>query len=115
MTRQVAGEIPAYAQRAETELYADVIDTNVVNADLYFRTLSQGRVPRPPELEQLEASARRRVHQGVVLEDVLHAYRVGAQVMWQRALSLICDNDVAALAGLTLKYVDCVSTAAERA
>lgn len=115
MTRQVSCEIPAYAQRASTDLYTDVVDTNIVNADLYFRVLSESRTPLTGELEQLEASARRRVHQGVVLEDVLHAYRVGAQVMWQRTLELVAGEDVAALASLTLKYVDCVSTAAERA
>lgn len=93
----------------------DVVETNAHNARIYLAAVVDGRMPEQGELDELARAARRRVHQGLPLTAVLRAYRVGARAMWERFSTERPDLDRAALTDDTLRYIDCVSSAAEAA
>jgi sugar diacid utilization regulator len=66
----------------------------------------------PGEIEQLEASIRRRVHQGVSLVSVLCAFRLGVKELWLAHLGLaghdraLCDELLFVVSPYLLEYAD---------
>ncbi len=111
----VRKEVPAYGAISDPEVERDFAATNRRNVELFFKSLREDRMPVPGELAALEASARRRQHQGVPLEAIFHSYRVGVRVMWQCLLEVAPQQDHGHLAVLALDYADHVSRAAAQA
>jgi hypothetical protein len=105
---------PEYASLT-AEVYADVLAANVANARVYHHVVTAHRQPTDAELAQVTAGARRRVHQGVSLEALLRSYRIGARAMWRTMRDSRPDLDDAELTDWTLRWLDWVSSAAERA
>ena len=101
--------------QAASAVYEDLVVTNKENLRVYFSAITTERMPGPDEVAELVDAARRRVHQGVPIEDVVRAYRVGAGAMLACLLESSPDVDARVVARLTVEYVDCVTTAAERA
>ena len=61
-------------------------------ARLWFDTLVSGSAPPSDEMELLANAGRRRVHQGIALTTVLHAFRLGALESWC-ALLTVAEKD----------------------
>ncbi len=114
VTEAICGANPDYADLGAAVL-ADVVETNVHNARIYLHAVLHQRRPTTEELAALAEAARRRVHQGIALEAMLRAYRIGARAMWEKLRESRPDIDDRDLTDCTLRYIDWVSSEAERA
>ena len=114
VTETICAANPDYAE-LDPAVIADVVDTNVHNARIYVHAVVHQSRPTSQELASLADAARRRVHQGVTLESMLRAYRVGARAMWEKLSESRPDLDHRMLTDHTLRYIDWVSSEAERA
>ncbi|MBK1787826.1 PucR family transcriptional regulator [Prauserella cavernicola] len=114
LTETICAQHPDYAALSP-EVYADVVDANVQNARLYAYVVLEDKRPTPAQLASLADAARRRVGQGVTLESLLRAYRIGARRMWKEMSERRPDLDQHALTDLTLNYIDWISTTGEHA
>ncbi|BBG00896.1 MULTISPECIES: PucR family transcriptional regulator [Pseudonocardia] len=114
VTRTICDENVDYSV-LDTSVLADVVETNVHNARIYTHAILDRRKPTSDDLAALAAAARRRVHQGVTLEAMLRAYRIGARAMWADLSTRRPDIDQSVLTDWTLRYIDWVSSEAERA
>lgn len=110
-------DILDYRVLDSTTLYGDVLPTAQRNVEELLTALREDCAFTEARLEGLRRSAVRRVHQGVSLEALLHAYRVWGQVVWQEVLA-VTDANVAEgrecaleIAGRVMSYVDKVSVA----
>jgi DNA-binding PucR family transcriptional regulator len=114
ITETICAANPVYAQ-LDPAVLADVVETNVQNARIYVHAVVHQTRPTSEELASLADAARRRVHQGVALESMLRAYRIGARAMWEKLSESRPDLDHRMLTEYTLRYIDWVSSEAERA
>jgi DNA-binding PucR family transcriptional regulator len=114
VTDTIRAANPDYAE-LEPDVLADVIETNVHNARIYLHAVVHQRRPTSDELASLADAARRRVHQGITLEAMLRAYRIGARAMWEKLSESRPDLDPHLITDCTLRYIDWVSSEAERA
>lgn len=116
MIRAFVEQIPVYRSLSQAMLedVRRIVRDNVVE---WFRVVRERRPPRPEELEEFTDSARRRASEGLPLEALLHAYRLGATIGWEAILEESHDGsarDLAAaleVAGGLMRYLDHVSTA----
>jgi hypothetical protein len=78
---RVFEEIPGYAN-APSEVIADLRAGATATAEVLARTFAEGSALRREDLGFLRDVAPRRVHQGISLEDFVHAYRVALHEIW---------------------------------
>src|ERR1700742_4170508 len=78
---RIVDEIPGYASVAP-EVIADLRAGATATVELLARTFANGSSVRREDLGFLRGLAARRVHQGVSLEDFIHAYRVALLAYW---------------------------------
>lgn len=91
-----------YAALMSIKPYADQdpptkLDTRnsvISSVKLWFGTLLSGSVPSEEELEAFRDFGRHRVHQGVPLDVVLRAFRLGSRELWCFYTELDEKNDV---------------------
>jgi DNA-binding PucR family transcriptional regulator len=114
VTEAICATNPDYAH-LDPAVLADVVETNADNARIYVDAVVHQSRPTSRELASLADAARRRVHQGVSLEAMLRAYRVGTRAMWEKLSESRPDLDHRMLTDHTLRYIDWVSSEAERA
>ncbi|HEY6315570.1 MAG TPA: hypothetical protein VIY52_32845, partial [Streptosporangiaceae bacterium] len=82
IARACAAEIPAYSQRADVALQADVRAVSSALVRCWLTVLPSG-LPVPADLlRPITEGARRQAAQGMDLPSLLHAYRAGIRVMW---------------------------------
>jgi hypothetical protein len=108
-------EIAGYKRLPESVLSGQIFEVSRNNVELFFRSVSEGAEPSAAELAAFRESARNRASEGMPLEDLLHAYRLGGRLGW-RAIAAAADGvdeQRALLAGaeLLMRYVDQVSAA----
>lgn len=108
----VRHEVAPYGDAPDSELGRDLSTMVVRHVEIYFRSLSEDRMPSDAELTEIASAARRRLHQGVPLEAIFQSYRVGARMLWQCLLDVADNQDLGRLATLTLEFTDLVSAAA---
>lgn len=114
--REIAAEIPSYQGLPPTgPLYEDVHAHASVNIEAFLDAVRASRPPDRSKMTFLPPAVTRRVDQGIELEAVLHAFRVGHRVTWdairRQAAALPDGNSVAlALARPAMEYIDSVST-----
>ncbi len=113
--RGVRRQVAEYASITDPETDRDFAEVNRQSVEVFFRALSEDRVPTDAELAIFENAARRRLHQAVPLEAIFHSYRVGVRVMWECLLEIAPQQDHGRLGFLALEYADRVSTAAAQA
>jgi sugar diacid utilization regulator len=111
LNRAVRSEVEPYGIGADAELDEDVLANNRRHVEIYFRSLADDRPPTHAEIDELAEAGRRRLHQGVPLESMFHAYRVGSRVLWECLLEVADTQDLGRLATLTLEFADLVSFA----
>jgi hypothetical protein len=110
--------IPGYRRLPETlvtNLIAEIARSNV---ELCFSLMPEGRLPQPEDLLPFERSARDRAAEGMPLEDLLHAYRLGGRFGWEALVATADPDETSVLlvaAERLMTYVDIVSGAVARA
>ena len=107
-------EIEGYSRLSGAAMGGEVADVSRRNLELFFRTITDAYTLRPEDFEPFRESAKKRATEGLPLEDLLHAYRLGGRMCWQ----LIAENATpeeqpALLAAATrvMEYIDQVSSA----
>ena len=107
-------EIPAYRALPDSMLQGEILDIARRNLGSFFRSLIDARPLSDEDLAQFRDSARQRAAEGLPLEDLLHAYRLGGRLGWE-ALVAVADADEQATLLPTvarlMEYVDRVSDA----
>jgi PucR-like helix-turn-helix protein len=108
-------EIAGYRRLPESVLMGQIFDVSRSNVELFFRSVSEGAEPTEAELAAFRESARNRAAEGMPLEDLLHAYRLGGRLGWRAIAGAAedADEERALLGGaeLLMRYVDQVSAA----
>lgn len=82
---QLRADIPDY-EHAPAAVLRDVRDSVTFMHRLWYDTLLSGERPSAATLEIAAASGRRRVHQGVQLDALLRAFRLGSKLIWAGVL-----------------------------
>ncbi|MBI4728665.1 MAG: helix-turn-helix domain-containing protein [Acidobacteria bacterium] len=82
ITSAIRAQIEPYRRLPEDVVRGEVRLNVRTNVDLVLAML-EGREIGTEDLEPFRAAARERADEGVPLDDVLHAYRLGAQVGWE--------------------------------
>jgi len=79
-------EIPAYAAISDPALRADVESVSAALVRAWLRVMGTGDPPDAESTSPLREGARRRAAQGIDLQSMLRAYRVGVRVMWRELI-----------------------------
>jgi PucR C-terminal helix-turn-helix domain/GGDEF-like domain len=116
---RIVAEIPGYGNAAP-ELIADLRAGATATVELLARTFADGSSVRREDLGFLRGLAARRVHQGVSLEDFIHAYRVALLAYWgacaEEAIRLKLSREAGfALASAAIEAIDIITTQAAEA
>jgi hypothetical protein len=116
---RIVDEIPGYGNVAP-EVIADLRAGATATVELLARTFADGSSVRREDLGFLRGLAARRVHQGVSLEDFIHAYRVALLAYWgacaEEAIRLKLSREAGfALASAAIEAIDIITTQAAEA
>src|SRR4051812_13574962 len=114
MVAAFRSEIGGYTRLPEPVLAGQILDVSKRNFELFFRSITELRGPTDEELLPFRESARSRAEEGLPLEDLLYAYRLGGRLGWRALLEAARPDEHAALlaaAELLMRYIDSVSSA----
>ena len=116
---RIVDEIPGY-ESVSPEVVADLRAGATATVELLARTFAEGSSVRREDLGFLRGLAARRVHQGVSLEDFIHAYRVALLAYWgacaEEAIRLKLSREAGfALASSAIEAIDIITTQAAEA
>jgi hypothetical protein len=116
---RIINEIPGYAS-IEPEVVADLRAGATATVELLARTFADGSSIRREDLGFVRGLAARRVHQGVGLDDFIHAYRIALLAYWgacaEEASRLRLSRQAGfALASSAIEAIDIVTTQAAEA
>jgi hypothetical protein len=108
---RVFEEIPGYGSAAP-ELFADLRAGATATAEVLARTFAEGSTLRREDLAFLREVAPRRVHQGISLEDFIHAYRVALLTVWDACADEAARLRISRAAGFALarSAIDAIDT-----
>lgn len=88
---QLRIDIPDYEQ-APAAVLRDVRDSIAFMHRVWYETILSGAPPSAATLDSVAASGRRRVHQGVPLDALLRAFRLGSKQVWAGVLEGAGDD-----------------------
>ncbi len=116
MLAEIARQIDEYAGDERAELRVAVREHCLTHVRLFLDVVVTGRALQPGELPFLPATAAQRVQQGVPLDAVLHAFRVGHRCVWDAIVATAADDPAGEAAALamarpSMEYIDSVSSA----
>lgn len=109
-------EIPAYRDMDDESLIADVRTISVTVVRMWLTVMATGKPIDATMLTPIVEGARRRVLQGVDIESLLRAYRVGIRVMWTEIVNSpgwqgrVPHDAMAPVATWVLTFSDVLST-----
>jgi hypothetical protein len=108
---RVVEEIPGYGS-AEPELLADLRAGATATVEVLARAFAEGSTLRREDLTFLREVAPRRVHQGISLEEFLHAYRVALHAIWDACAEEAARLKISQAAGFALarSAIDAIDT-----
>lgn len=121
MLERYRREIADYAALDPAELAGDVRRVSEHNLGIMLDNLERGEPLRAEQLDPSRRGAARRVHAGVSLPGMLHAFRLWGQVVWECVLEVAdagqpAEREAALeIAGLIIRHVDQVSRAVAQA
>jgi hypothetical protein len=118
MVARFRSEIAGYRRLPEPVVAGQIYEICRQNVELFFRSILEDREPGGADLEEFRESARARAGEGMPLEDLLHAYRLGGRMGWQAITEAARDDERTALLGgaeRLMDYVDRVSAAVAQA
>lgn len=105
-------EIPGYARLPASVVRDQIREVIRHNLDLCLAWVAGGGAPEAGRFDQFRASAKNRATEGMPLEDLLRAYRIGATEAW-RVLAAAASpgerDELPRAAELILSYLDQVS------
>lgn len=110
-------EIPAYASIRDQALKDDVHAVSSAMVRCWLHVMSTGEPVTTELLTPMTQGARRRAAQGVDLQSMLRAYRVGIRVMWSEITASpvwrgqVLQGVMAQVATWALDFADRISTA----
>lgn len=115
MLHAILGEIGAYDRPGGQALLDDVREHCRLHVDLLMRSLRAGRDADRSDLDFAREAAARRVHQGIPLDGLLQAFRVGHRTLWRAIVDEAADSPAGReaairLAGEAMEYIDLAST-----
>ena len=111
-------EIAGYRRLPSTVVEGQIVAIARSNVQICFDSISAGTALNPSELEPFRASARDRATEGMPLEDLLHAYRLGGRLGWRAIAEAALPDEQPLLveaADQVMRYVDEVSAAVAQA
>lgn len=117
MIRAYEAEIPAYAAITDPALKEDVHVVSSAIVRSWLTVMSTGEQLTPELLSPMLQGSRRRAAQGIDLQSMLRAYRVGMRVMWSEVTASpvwhgrALQGAMAQVATWALDYADKISTA----
>ncbi len=111
------GSIAGYQRLPDAVITGQIRAVLQGNIALFLRLVREGREPSDAELEIFRLSAVDRATEGMPLEDVLHAYRLGAIIAWRMFVQAGGEDQAALipLAEMLMGYVDRVSASVAQA
>src|SRR5207247_5497210 len=107
-------EIAGYTRLPDSVVGGQILAVSQRNVELFFRSITETHGPTEEELIPFKESARSRAEEGLPLEDLLHAYRLGGRLGWDALLEAARPDEYPALlaaAELLMRYIDSVSAA----
>jgi hypothetical protein len=107
-------EIAGYTRLPDSVLGGQILAVSQRNVELFFRSITEMGGPTEQEIQLFKESARSRAEEGLPLEDLLHAYRLGGRLGWEALLEAATAEERPALlaaAELLMRYIDSVSSA----
>jgi hypothetical protein len=107
-------EIPAYRTLPDTMLQGEILEISRRNLGLFFRSLIDERPLNDDELRPFRESARQRAAEGLPLEDLLAAYRLGGRLGWEALVACASHDEQSVLlpsVARLMEYIDRVSDA----
>jgi hypothetical protein len=102
-------EIPGYGRLPDAVVRGQVLDVIRQNVDLCLDWVAGGGPPDAARFEDFSASAKNRATEGMPLEDLLRAYRIGATAAWRHLVTEAAAEERDALpraAELVMSYLD---------
>jgi len=117
MLDEFRGSITGYRRLPDAVITGQIRAVLQGNIALFLRLVREGREPSDEELEIFRLSAVDRATEGMPLEDVLHAYRLGAIIAWRMFVQAGGEDQAALipLAEMLMGYVDRVSASVAQA
>jgi sugar diacid utilization regulator len=115
MLGAILGDIGSYDRPGGEALLSDVREHCRLHVGLLMRSLRAGRDPDRSDLTFARDAAARRVHQGIPLDGLLQAFRVGHRTLWQAIVDEAAETPAGGeaairLAGEAMEYIDLAST-----
>ena len=113
MVAAFRSEISGYTRLPDSVVAGQILAVSQSNVELFFRSITELRGPTEEELVPFRESARSRAEEGLPLEDLLHAYRLGGRLGWQALVAAARPEEYPALlsaAELLMRYIDTVSS-----
>lgn len=110
--------ISGYQRLPEAVVQGQIAEIVLRNVEIFFASVVNGRAPSDDELEAFRQSAKARATEGMPLEDLLHAYRLGGRLGWQAIVDEAGPEEQGGLsfgADLLMQYVDRVTAAVTEA
>jgi len=111
-------QIPGYRRLPTPVIAEQILEVARRNVELCFRSIADGREPTAADLEPFMLSARDRAGEGMPLEDLLHAYRLGGRLGWLAIVEAAEPDErenLIVAAERLMHYVDAVSAAVAQA
>jgi hypothetical protein len=105
-------EIPGYARLPDSVIRSQVLEVVRQNIDLCLDWIAGAEAPGTARFDEFSTSAKNRATEGMPLEDLLRAYRIGATTAWRVLVSEATDHERDALtraAEQVMTYLDQVS------
>ncbi len=118
MVARFRSEIAGYRRLPEPVVAGQILEICRENVELFFRSILEAEEPSDAELAPFRESAKDRAGEGMPLEDLLHAYRLGGRMGWQAITEAARPQERSALlmgAERLMDYVDRVSAVVAQA
>ena len=91
---EIRETVSDYRLAAEVGLPDDLKASLTWHIRLWHEALLQARMPSEDVLEQAGALTRRRVHQGIPLDSLLRAFRIGSGGLWRALIEAVTGDEI---------------------
>jgi len=118
MVARFSDSNPGYRRLPQPVLAGQILDISRRNVELFFRYLAVGQPPGDEDLRAFRRSAKDRATEGMPLEDLLHAYRLGSRIGWHALEEAALEHERPSLlhgTEILLDYIDQVTAAVSQA
>lgn len=88
----ILGQVTEYRAVSDRAAVPQMRESVALNLRLWFQALLSGNPPDKDDVASVLSLATKRVHQGISLAGLLHAYRVGASGIWAITLESVRDD-----------------------